>query len=140
SFLGHSQTRKTVFQSRMGDSSISDPYVRFVYRWQGWQISAQDVRKQVDTLGRRYGLKLYADGFLGDTQTIKLYEINLSLHLYATGLSQLLSMSSQDEKKLERKYYQANRCDLYMNDLSGMTGDEETNCAALERFEGAFSD
>jgi hypothetical protein len=137
SFLGHSETRDTNFQSRF-DSDLTDSYFRVNYRWQGWSMAPRDMLSLVQKLGDKYGFTLYDSGFLGDTKSIKLYQLSLYVNIYETGIKHVLAMSSDQEKAIEKKYRSQSRCDLYMGSIDQMTGEEISRCAAINRFQDAF--
>src|SRR6185437_16244070 len=102
SFLGHSQTRQAELQAQSGTDLI-DPSVQVNYRWEGWNISRKDTLKLTDFLSAHYGFELYPQGFLNDTQNIKLYEILLSVILYSKALDHIVATTPQQEWDLELK-------------------------------------
>ena len=145
-FLGHSQTRNAAFQgvrvtdpTGQKDIDISNPYVRVQYRWEGWDMSAQDALGKTGDLTAKYGYKVYPDGFLGSTTSVKMYELAFVLNFYQAGINDLLSMTTVTEKAFEKYYHDRHNCDQYYSDSTQMPGDDVTICAALDRFESGFS-
>ena len=137
-FFGHSQTRDTMLQSRLDSGQLGLPYVRVNYRWEGWDLKSQNARDLVNTLADKYGVQFYNPQFLGTTTDIKMYEVMLQMNVYEAGINQLLSTSKSDMKAFEKKYWDRNICDNYMDNVYVMSGDQEHRCATLENFESAL--
>jgi len=110
-FYGDSQTRNVIFEGAVGAPTqsggaevLSQPYVRVSYRWEGWDMESADIVTLTDSLSAKYGFTLYPKGFLGDTTDIKMYELQLGINLYQSGIDRITSMTPDAEAALITKY------------------------------------
>jgi hypothetical protein len=146
SFLGESQTRNAFFEGALNPpaekgapETLDQPYVKVQYRWEGWDLSSKSAKDLVNSLSQKYGFTLYPEGFLGDTQDIKLYELLLNVNLYQDGLSEILSMTPKDQKAFENGYRVMHNCDAWDDgQMDQLQGDDAHICSTLEDFDSAF--
>jgi hypothetical protein len=140
SFLGHSETRQLEYQARVAPE-VSDPYVKVLYRWQGWDMSAKDIIKLTGDLSARYGLALYPEGFLGDAQSVKLYQISLGLSFYGKAIARIMGMSEADEAAFAARYTAQHHCDAYYAfQWDGLSEADMNTCYSLADFRDALAD
>lgn len=138
SYLGHSTTKSAELQARLDGGNLSVPMVRFQYRWEGWNITSPKVIELVDSLSAKYGFKLYPDGFLMDTQSVKLYEIDLYISLYQSAFNQLLNLTPEQEDALVTRYTAEHHCHAIMLPLVTKSGDRFV-CEAMGKFKTALA-
>jgi hypothetical protein len=138
SFMGHSETQSTELQARLDGANLSVPMVRMQYRWEGWSITAQKAQALIDSLSAQYGFKLYPDGFLMDTQNIKLYEIDLYVNLYQSAFNQILSMTPAQEQALEAKVSATHHCKAIMLPLFTREADRAA-CSSMGKFRDSMA-
>jgi hypothetical protein len=130
-FLGSSTTRQVSFQGKV-TKGIESPLVQIQYRWEGWTISAPDLLKQINVLSQKYGFQLYPANFLGSTQKIQMYTLNLNMNFYQDALTAITSMSDKDATALVNKYYKAHKCqDQNLSDIDA--------CYGIDQFTSYFN-
>lgn len=101
--LGHSVTRDVQLQGRT-DSGLTDLFIKIKYKWEGWNISADDTIKFAENLSKKLAFQLYPAGFMADTKNVQLYDIELSINVYQAALAKVLQMSADDQLALDEKY------------------------------------
>lgn len=141
SFLGNSKTRNAIFQAKIAATNLTQPFVQIEHRWEGWEMSTRDIQKLIATQNGVYGFVLFNNGFLLDAQSVHLYELSLMTNVYEAGIKHLLSMSKQDESKLEDSLSELNNCDDFGDDFgnSGTSTSNPDACSALDDYDSAYN-
>jgi hypothetical protein len=140
SFLGNSETKDWQLQAQVSSGVVS-PLVRFQHRWEGWKITAADLWKIINAQSKQFGFALYPQDFLGDTQDLELYEVQVNLVFYDAAMKKLFAMADADVKALETGISNKNLCQFYWDPQQRyrLNGDNMDACYALLGFKDAYA-
>jgi hypothetical protein len=136
-FLGSSTTRDGSFQGQVSDTKIEYPFAQVQYRWDGWQMTTDDITKLTDSLSKKYDWALFAPNFLGTTQKVQLYELQLNINFYEAALQSLDKMSPANEQAMYKKYYALHQCATLPGNIN-LSKEDFDGCIALSKYDKAY--
>lgn len=107
SFYGESFVREALVEIPELEKESEIPfenYARIKSRWKGWSANRAKLREIKKAIDEKYGKGLFNDELFYDTNQIKLYNIDITLNIYAQGLENLVSHSSEILGDKVKKY------------------------------------
>lgn len=108
SYFGKGVVRQLSFEGEDVGGKLGNPTVTMNYSWKGWKISYKKAQKILKKLNERFGTSLYYPEAMSTTSELQLYNISVSVYLYAEGIQNLAHLPKDQVRKLVERYLVTN--------------------------------
>ncbi len=106
SYKGRAKTKfLTLDQEVSKDGALIEPFIRINKIYNGWSIDRKRAQEILDELTNKYRFEFHSGPVLNDTNNIFLYNISLNILLYKEGISNIVSLTSEQIKEIFKKHY-----------------------------------
>jgi len=104
SIFGVSETEGTRFEARDNEGVMEYPLLALTYRKEGWSARKRRLKKYIEEINDDFGFTLFDGRSLDNAQGLRLFDINVNINIYDSGIEKLRNLDDDEIKELSREY------------------------------------
>ncbi|MBC96840.1 MAG: hypothetical protein CME63_03765 [Halobacteriovoraceae bacterium] len=109
SIFGVSETEGVRFEARDIDGKMENSLLSLSFRKEGWSASKRKLKKYIKDLNEQFGFQLFDSRDLDNAKGLKLFDINVNINIYESGIQALRNLDNDRLTGLSREYARQRR-------------------------------